>query len=117
ARREAARLLDGVTLPDLAKQRVIERAVAMLDLAAELDLKKFQETLAAEAKAEGQYLASITGSGRVIGMGAAPVVIDAKEAKAKRKELKEARREDVDVLESLMGDRKAAKIAADREVA
>ena len=57
-------------------------------------------------------------------MGAAPVAIDPKEVKEKRKALKEARRplkearrDDVDVLESLTGDRKIAKLIADREVA
>ena len=117
ARKEGARLLEGVNLPDKTKLRVIEAAVKTLDLEKPLDLEAFGKVIATEAKAEAQYLAEITGSGRVLGMGAAPVQIDAKEAKRERKALKEARREDVDVLESLVGDRKMAKLIADREVA
>ncbi len=45
-------------------------------------------------------------------MGAAPVQIDAKQAKQDRKALKEARKQDVDILNELMGDKDAAKIAA-----
>ena len=124
ARKEATRLLEGVTLPEKTKLRVIEAAVKTLDLEQPLDLEAFGKVVAKEAKAEGQYLAEITGSGRVLGMGAAPVAIDPKEVKEKRKALKEARRplkearrDDVDVLESLTGDRKIAKLIADREVA
>ena len=113
ARREGLALLEGVKLPDAAKTRIVERAVKTLDLEKDLDLKAFGETIAKEAKAEAEYLSAvIPGAGRVLGMGAAPVQIDAKQAKEQRKALKEARREDRDTLEELMGDKDAAKIAA-----
>ena len=112
ARKEAARLLDGVNLPEKTKLRVIEAAVKTLDLDKPLDLEAFGKVLAAEARSEAEYLAAVAPQGAVRFMGAAPVAIDAKEAEARRKEAKASRRDDVDVLESIMGDRKAAKIAA-----
>jgi hypothetical protein len=114
ARREGLALLEGVRLPDQAKTRIVERAVKTLDLDKDLDLKAFGELIAKEAASEAEYLGTvIPGAGRVLGMGAAPVQIDAKEAKQQRKALKEARREDREILEYLMGgDKEAAKIAA-----
>jgi hypothetical protein len=114
ARREGMALLEGVKLPDQAKTRIVERAVKTIDLDKDFDLKAFGELIASEAASEAEYLGTvIPGAGRVLGMGAAPVVIDAKEAKQQRKALKEARREDREILEYLMGgDKEAAKIAA-----
>jgi hypothetical protein len=119
ARREGLALLEGVKLPDAAKTRIVERAVKTLDLDKDFDQKTFGETVAKEAKAEAEYLATVMpGAGRVLGMGAAPVEVKPKEVKRQKKELKEARRETVDVFESLMfgsnaqhGDEKSAERA------
>jgi len=110
AREKAFALLEAVTLPELAKKRVVERAVATLDLSEALDEKKLGEAVAAEAKAEGEYLASITGSGRVVGMGSV-TPIDPKEAKREKKALKESKREARDVFESLGMTEAQAKLA------
>jgi len=118
-RREGLALLEGVKLPDLAKTRIVERAVKTLDLDKDFDAKAFGETIAKEAKAEAEYLTGVMpGAGRVFGMGAAPIEIKPKEAKRQAKELKEARKETVDVFESLMfgshaafGDESAEKRA------
>lgn len=118
-RESAARLLATVTLPTLAKERIIERAVSAVDVSKDFDEKAFGELIAKEAQAEGRYLAEITGSGRVIGMGSTSVPLteaDEKAAKKEKKALKEQKREAVDVFESLMGDRKAAKFAAEGRV-
>jgi hypothetical protein len=122
AREEATRLLESVTLPDKAKSRIIERACSALPLKdGELNLDEFRKLLVAEAKSEGEYLASITGSGRIVGMG--PTVVteaDEKTArKAEKRALKEAKRlksEGRDVFEALGMPKDAAKLAA-REVA
>jgi hypothetical protein len=110
AREKAHALLEAVTLPDLAKKRIVERAVATLNLSEALDEKKLGEAVAAEAKAEGEYLASITGSGRVVGM-ASVTPIDPKEAKRAKKDLKESKREARDIFESLGMTEAQAKMA------
>lgn len=112
AKEKAFELLEAVTLPDIAKRRIVERAVASLELGESLDEKKLGEVVAAEAKSEGEYLASVTGSGRVLGMGATAVAIDPKEAKREKKALKEAKREAVEVFESLGLTKEQAKLAA-----
>jgi len=71
AREEATRILEGVTLPSQAKVRITERAVAAMPRKdGALDVDKFREIVVNEAKAEGEYLASIMGSGQVRGLGA-----------------------------------------------
>jgi hypothetical protein len=117
AREEAARLLESVTLPDKAKARIVERVVEDLDLSRDLDLEEFGKAIAKEAKAEGEYLASITGSGRVLGMGVAPVELKPKEAKRLKEAEKEKRREARSIFESLGMPEEAAKIAAKGRVA
>jgi hypothetical protein len=119
---EARKILEGVTLPDKAKTRIVERVVANIPLKdGELDIAKLRESVVSEAKSEGEYLASITGSGRVIGMG--PTVVteaDEKVArKAEKKKLKEAKRlreGGRDAFEALGMPKDAAKLAS-REVA
>ena len=114
AREAATRILAGVTLPEAAKQRVIETVLVNVPTkAGEVDAVRLTESVNAAAKAEGQYLAAIAPS-RVYGMGASAgaVEIDAKEAE--RREAQEKRRdeEDLKVFESLMGGNKeAAKLA------
>jgi hypothetical protein len=118
ARKECTRLLEAVGLPPKAKERVIERVVESLDLSKELDITELGKTLAQEARAEGEYLAAITGSGRVVGMGLAPVEeLKPKEAKRLKEAAKEQLREARDVFEELGMPKDAAKIAAKGRVA
>ena len=126
AKEEAERLLADVTLPDQAKRRIVERALKSIpEKDGQFDAEAFGKIVVTEAQDEGRYLASITGSGRVIGMGAAPAFTETRELSKKDKQrLKEARRaekdqrrEAVDVFESIMGDRNAAKVAVRRDVA
>ena len=115
AREEATRLLETVTLPQAAKIRIVERSIANLPVTADgaLDSAKLREMVVAEAKAEGEYITSITGGVGVRGMGVAPPAppkpedIAAREARAKQ-ELAE----DVALYEALGMDRKAAEFAA-----
>jgi hypothetical protein len=122
AREEATRLLETVTLPPAAKTRIIERAVMNLPTKdGELDMGEFRKLVVAESQSEGQYLAQITGSGRVVGMG--PTVVTESDEKAARKaekrRLKEAKRlreGGRDAFEALGMPKEAAKLAS-REVA
>ncbi len=79
----AQKILAPLALQESSKSRVIElvleRAVPVKDGA--LDLTKFTEAVNAQAKVEGEYVASLTGAGRVIGMGSAPPVDPAAETK------------------------------------
>lgn len=79
AREEASRVLTGISLQEASKARVIDRILSrdlpMVD--EQLDKAKFSEALTAEAKAEGAYVASLTGAGRVIGMGSSGAAPDA----------------------------------------
>jgi len=117
AREEGARLLESVTMPEKAKVRIIERVVEDLDLSRELDLEEFGKAIAAEAKAEGEYLASITGSGRIFGMGTGAVELKPKEAKKLKEAEKERKKEARSIFESLGMPEEAAKIAARGRVA
>ena len=117
AREEAARLLETVTLPHKAKLRVIESVVSDLDANAELDLDKFGRAVAEAAKAEGEYLAAITGSGRILGMGTSVVTLDPKEAKRLKEAAKEQKKEARSIFESLGMPEEAARIAAKGRVA
>jgi hypothetical protein len=114
--RKAVELLEGVALPTKAKLRVIEtvlKAGVPMNADGTRDETKFREAVAAEAKSIGELLTEASGGGRVTGFGAAPVVsIDPKEAKRERKALKEARKQDEDVLLELTGDKEVAKLAA-----
>lgn len=123
AREEGERLLETVTLPPEAKAKIIREAVRDIPLteAGELDLKKFSESIVELAKTEGAYLAKVTGSGRVFGMG--PTIVtetdDKAARKAEKKRLKEAkklREGGREAFEALGLPKNAAKLAA-REVA
>jgi hypothetical protein len=114
ARTEAARLLESATLPTPAKQRIIERVTASIPRndAGEIDLTKFRESVISEAKAEGEYLAQITGAGRVFGMGGAAIPIDTKEAERQVASDKQSEAEAIAVFESLGMPKAAAEAAA-----
>jgi hypothetical protein len=89
---------------------VLREALPLKDGA--LDVVKFTERLNAEAKSEGQYVAELTGSGRITGLGGAPVVqMTEADQKAARKADKRAFKESVGVFEELMGNKEAAKFA------
>jgi hypothetical protein len=122
AKGEAQRLLADVTLPDAAKDRIIGRVIEKLDVSKDVDEKALRESVIAEAKAEGEYLAQITGAGRVFGLGSTSVSESApKLSKKERKALKESRKSEkkdrIGVYESLGMPRAAAEIAAKGRVA
>ncbi len=120
AREEANAVLESVTLPPAAKARIVKRVLAAIPTTAEgaIDTAKLRESIVKEAKSEGEYLATVTGSGRVFGMGAAPVVqLDENERKRLKEEKKERKKEAIDVFESIGMPSEAAKIAAKGRVA
>jgi hypothetical protein len=117
AREEGARLLESVTLPDKAKTKIIETVVGRLDVSRELDLEEFGKSIAAEAKDLGEILGQAIGSGRVFGMGTAPIVIDPKEAERAKLEKKQRVKEARNIFEELGMPKEAAKIAAEGRVA
>lgn len=116
AREEAARLLKDIELPEAAKTRITERAIASVPTteAGELDTTKLRECIVAEAKTEADYLASIVGSGKVRGMGSAPAVPAPKpeDIAAREAARKNEYENDIALFESLGMDRKAAEFAA-----
>lgn len=71
AREAATAILKGITLNEASKERVIEEALrGDLPVVGEiLDTAKFTESVNALAKREGAYAASLTGAGKVVGMG------------------------------------------------
>lgn len=118
AKEGASALLETVSLPAQAKQRIIERVLSNIPLKeGELDKDKLRESVVREAKAEGEYLASVTGSGRISGMGPSEPALKPKEAKRMKEAAKEERKAAVAVFESLMGDHRAAKHAAEGRTA
>jgi len=122
AREEAMRCLESISLPPQAKTRIVERALQDIPTKdGALDTEKLREAVVREAKSEGEYLASITGSGRVVGMGIGVVQMteaqredQRKREKRERKEAKRLRESAEDVFASLMGNPEAAKLAVSR---
>ena len=123
AREEATALLESVSLPEAAKQRVVRSITSGFIPAkdGELDRDKLKLMVEAAVKEEGTYLGAILGNGaRPIGMGAA-VPIDPKEAteqaeksrKAAKRQLKEA----AAIFEDLGMPKEAAEFAAKGRVA
>lgn len=116
----ATRTLASVTLAEASKQRVIDsvlRGEIPVTEAGAVDETKLVELVNAEAKREGAYVAQLLGSGRITGMGAAPVQID--EAERKRQD-EAAKAQEVDAVEvfTRFGLTEAqAKAAAGREAA
>lgn len=115
AREEAAKILRTVSLPEAAKERVIDSVLREMipQKDGALDVARLTESVNAAAKAEGAYLAQIGGAGRVFGMGAAaPVEIDAKEAERRAAQDKAEGEQAVAVFESLGMPKAAATFAA-----
>lgn len=124
AREEAARLLETVSLPAQAKLKIIETCVRDVPVTAEgtLDTAKFKESVDAETKSMGAFLASIGGGGQVRGLGdSGPVETDP--AKLREAQERQAADEKLALAEAegvfarLMGDKTAAKNAALKGVA
>lgn len=126
---EGVRILESVSLPDAAKRKIIDRAVTAIGAEnsplvenGRLIVEKFREVVVAEAKAEGKYLAELTGAGRVTGLGPAPVFeepltekdIEDEERQEKRfrKQAKRLQENAVNNFTRLMGGNSTAAAAA-----
>lgn len=118
AREQAGQLLESTALPQAARLRIIERSLEKLPLteAGDIAVKEFRDVVVREAKAEGEYLATVTNSGSVVGMGSGPVqTLSPKKQKKALKEAKRAVKESRNVFVELGMDPAAAKIAANME--
>jgi hypothetical protein len=113
AREAATKILKDVTLHEAAKSMVIDTVLQNIPQKdGALDEVKFAEAVNAEVKRLGAVIAASTGSGRVVGMGAAPVEIKPEEA-ARRAALAKTDEEDaVRIFESLGLPKDAATFAA-----
>ncbi len=113
AREEAGRILASVTLHEAAKNLVIESVLKNIPTKdGGLDVATFTEAVNAEAKLVGAAFAAATGSGRVTGMGAAPVEIKPEEAARRAAAAKADDENAVAIFESLGMPNDAAKLAA-----
>ena len=117
ARAEATRLLETITLPAIAKNRIIERACASVPLTAagDMDVDKLREAVVAESKAEGEYIASLTGGGQVRGMGIGTVAQPApkpEEIAAREAQRKADEADEVAMWQEMGLTEKGAKFAA-----
>lgn len=116
AREEATRILAGITLPESSKLRVIDtvlREALPKTEAGELDTVKFTEAVNLEAKREGVYVAGLTDSGHVIGMGTPGEVTPAREAEKPE----EINARSVKIFERLGHSKEAAERAVKGRVA
>jgi hypothetical protein len=121
AKEETYKVLEGLSLHDETKQRIIERVLELPipEKDGVLDSAKLRESIVVIAKKEGEYASRLTGGGRVTGMGASipfqeaqdPEKIRAAE-KAQRKQEKRMREATVDIYTDLLGDRAAAEKVA-----
>ena len=125
AKELAHEALEGLALPKEAKADIVARSLEAIVLKdGALDETKFTETLKAETTRVANLVASLTGSGRVVGMGPSGGLTfteAATDPKAERRKLKEARREaealresEESVYANLMGNPEAAKFAASK---
>ena len=121
ARQIATALLADNSLQPVAKLKVIEAALKALPMKdGALDVAAFTTLVTEAAKAEGQYLAALLGSGRVTGMGggfAAPIEIDAREVERRQKLAEAQARADEDIWGQFLGASEAAKAAIVKGVA
>ncbi len=122
AREAAAKILAPLALIEKGKARVIDtilgRELPLKDGA--LDLVKFTEAVNAEAKAEGAYVAELSGSGQIRGMGITqpPQVLTEDARKLQEAETKRFEADTENVFGRLTnGNKAAAKNIAAREVA
>ena len=114
AREEGVKLLETVSLPGAAKQRIIERCLGALPMAGnELDTSKFRELVVKEAQSEGRYIRELTGGGEVVGMGGfSEPPPDPKVAERLKEAARLQEAADESVFTELMGNPVEAKIAA-----
>ncbi len=113
AREAATKILSTVTLHEAAKGLVIDsvlRDIPQKD--GGLDTDKFTESVNAEAKRIGEVMAAAGTGARPVGMGGAPVQIDAKEAERRAAEAKTSEENAIKVFESLGMPKDAAAFAA-----
>lgn len=115
ARVVATSALSDLSLLEAGKNKVID-SVIRLGLPRKngmLDEAALVETVKAEAKREGEYLASLFGGGRVTGMGgAAPVQLTEKELKKQRQAGERKVQESASIFTDLTGDPRAGAFAA-----
>ena len=113
AREVATKILKDVTLHEAAKTMVIDTVLQNIPQTdGNLDEAKFTEAVNAEAKRVGAVIAAATGSGRVTGMGAAPVQISAEESARQAARAKADDESAVSLFESLGMPKDAAVFAA-----
>ncbi len=113
AREVATKILKDVSLHESAKALVIETALRLIPANdGQLDEPVFTEIVNTEAKRVGAAFAAATGSGRVVGMGSAPVEIKPEEAARRAASAKAEEEDAVAIFESLGMPADAAKIAA-----
>ena len=118
AREEATRILSGISLHEAAKTLVVENVLQNIPVKdGALDTAKLKESVDAEAKRIGAAFAAAGTGARVVGMGAAPVQIDAKEADRRAAAAKEEAEDAIKVFESLGMPRNAAEFAANGRAA
>ncbi len=113
AREAATKILKDITLHESAKAMVIDSVLTNLPTKdGNLDEAKFAESVNAEAKRIGAVIAAATGSGKVVGMGAAPIEIKPEEAARRAAQAKESTDQAISVFESLGMPKDAATFAA-----
>jgi len=113
AREAATKILKDITLHEAAKSMVIDSVLQNIPQKdGNLDEAKFAESVNAEAKRVGAVIAAATGSGKVTGMGSAPVEIKPEEAARRAAVEKASDEQAIAVFESLGLPKDAATFAA-----
>jgi hypothetical protein len=114
ARRVATATLADVSLNEAAKEEVIRRVTKNIPTKdGLLDQATFREAVKEESKAVGAFTASLVGSGRIVGMGAAaPVQLTEAQREAQRLANERQLKESESVFADLMGNEQAARFAA-----
>jgi hypothetical protein len=114
ARVEAEAVLESVTLPEVAKKKIIREALAasLPEKDGGLDSASFRESVSARAKAEGEYLAVVAPS-RIIGMGQTTQAVDPKQIEVRAAEGKAMLDSAVDIGKAFgLSDQAAKKFAS-----
>jgi len=122
AKEEFQRIMEGTALRRETFERVLVESLREIPVKDDqLDRDKFREVVVQCARREAEYVARLSGSGTVRGLGPsfAPIGVTEIDRKAEKKRLKEAKKElkrieetDQDSFAIIMGgDREAAKLA------
>jgi hypothetical protein len=121
AREEAVKILRTTSLIETARDRVIDTVLRgeIPQTAGVLDVAKFAAIVNEAAKAEGNYVAALIGSGQVRGMGVAPapVQVDAAEAERQKQQRERNTAQTVEAYRNIGLSEAAAKRAAERGAA